>query len=245
MYKNIVVIFRHGMTESTHRGIFMRFAQLFLLFMLLFQALLATGCAKPPRDTTPEFVDARELKLKVRELADQMLATTDNSLLTGIVALPTSFVDLNNKAQTSSLGNFLGESLIYEFNQRAFPVREYRLTGDIKATVDQGDLALLRKGLVPANQKWAALVVGTYYRDQDAIFVNARLVRAYDGMVLRSGQLVLAMSPLLHRMSAHTIPPKNKPSLHLPSGTVAIKPAPSSWGKPAVKPGPGLYGYEY
>ncbi len=230
----------------------MRIITRFLLFGLLLQALLAAGCAKSSAND-PEYVDAQEFKLKVRELADQMLATTDNSLLTGLVAMPSSFVNLNNKAETSSLGNLLGESLIYEFNQRGFPVREYRLTGNIDVLLGQGDFALLRQGLVSTHGKWAALIVGTYFYDQDAIFVNARLVRASDGMVLRTGQLVLVNNKLMTRLSKPITPKPTaaqkaaqveakKPTLGLTSGTLHVTPAPWPSPKPAPK-GPGLYGY--
>ncbi len=220
-----------------------------LLFALLFQSLLAAGCAKKeapvPSALDPAYVDAQELKLKIRELADQMLATTDNSRLYGLVAMPTSFVDLDNKARTSTFGNLIGESLIYEFNQRGFPVREYRLTGNIDVILGQGDFALLRKGLVSTEGKWAALVVGTYYRDKDAVFVNARLVRAHDGLVLRTGQLVLVNTPLIARLSQPHMPPSpapvpTGPTLGLSSGVMVMKPAP--WPKEPQERGPGLWG---
>ncbi len=218
-----------------------------LLFALLFQALLAAGCSSPPPAALdPGYIDAQELKLKIRELADQMLASTDNTALTGLVAMPSSFVNLDNKAQTSSLGNLLGESLIYEFNQRGFPVREYRLTGNIDVLLKQGDFALLRQGLVSTAGTWAALIVGTYYTDKDAVFINARLVRASDGMVLRTGQLVLVRNELLTRLSAPIIPPgspEGQPHLNLSSGSLTIQPAP--WKDKAPAPhGAGLYGVE-
>lgn len=232
-------------------------SRLFLL-VLLFQVLLAASCAgkvqPEPTPTSPAYVDAQELKLKVRELADQMLATTPNSALDGLVAMPTSFVDLDNKARTSALGNLFAESLIYEFNQRGFPVREYRLTGNIDVILGQGDFALLRKGLVStANQKWAALIVGTYYRTKDAVFVNARLVRANDGMVLRTGQLVLVNNSLVAKLSEPVLPPlppgvasgpgtpvQVLPTSGLSSGAMNMKPAP--WPtKRVTKKGPGLW----
>ncbi len=222
-----------------------------LLIALLFQALLAAGCNKKNTVATahdPAYIDAQELKLKIRELADQMLATTDNSRLYGLVAMPTSFVNLDNKAQTSAFGNLISESLIYEFNQRGFPVREYRLTGNIDVVLRQGDFALLRQGLVSTEGKWAALVVGTYYRDKDAVFVNARLVRAHDGLVLRTGQLVLVNTPLIARLSLPNTPPSppapTGPTLGLSTGVIEIKQAP--WeGKDASKTrGPGLWGAE-
>ncbi len=228
----------------------MRILTRFLLFALLFQALLAAGCAKKaPSALDAEYVDAQEIKLKIRELADQMLATTDNSLLTGLVAMPSSFVNLNNKTQTSSLGNLFAESLIYEFNQRGFPVREYRLTDNIDIVLGQGDFALLRKGFVSTKGKWSAVIVGTYHHDQGATFVNARLVRAWDGMVLRTGQLVLVNNALVNRLSQPVISPimqaqSMKPTLGLSSGTLHIKPAP--WKSSAQVPkGPGLYGVQY
>lgn len=164
---------------------------------------MLAGCAKknlPPEQ--PGYVDAVELKLKCRELADQMLATVPNDALKGFVAMPTTFVDENDTSRSSPLGRVMAESMFYEFNQRGFPTREYRLTGKIDVVGGKNDLALAANQVVPTTkQPWAALVVGTYYVDKDATFVNARLVRASDGLVLRTGQLVLPNTPVIARMS--------------------------------------------
>ncbi len=237
----------------------------FLLFVLLFQSLLIAGCASPkkPRPAPiPKTTQALDFKQQVRNLADQMLATMDNRTLMGLVALPTSFVDMNNKSVTSSLGNLLGESLIYEFNQRGFPVREYRLSGNIEMKLGQGDFTLLRQGVMTTNERWAALIVGTYHADDDAVFVNARLVRAMDGMVLRTGQLILAKTPLIQRLSSATRSPKTvttglviqpryvkttyvhtppPPPLGLRDGTLNIR---QVYPEPQQR-GPGLYGVPY
>lgn len=173
-----------------------------LLSVCLVAAILA-GCAPkrlPPEQ--PGYVDAVELKLKCRELADQMLSTVPNSALKGFVAMPVSFVNENDTSVSSPLGRLLGESMFYEFNQRGFPTREYRLTGKIDVVGGKNDLALAANQVVPTtNQPWAALVVGTYYVDNAAIFVNARLVRASDGLVLRTAQLVLPNTPVIARMA--------------------------------------------
>lgn len=202
--------------------------RLFLLCALLLPLL--PGCTSTPTPNDPEYVDAVELKLKCRELADQMLATMPNDALQGFVAMPTSFVDQNNTSRSSPLGRMLGEAMFYEFNQRGFPTREYRLTGHISVVGGRDDLALAANQIVPTQgQKWAALVVGTYYVDKDATFVNARLVRASDGLVLRTGQLVLVNTPIVARMG------KSDPVT--PTVTAAVKPAA---GTP-VKQRQGLY----
>jgi hypothetical protein len=184
----------------------MHVLQRFCLTLLGCLALTACGVTSPSPQS-PEYVDAVELKLKFRELADQMLATVPNDALNGLVAMPTSFVDQNDSTRSCPLGRLAAETLFYEFNQRGFPAREYRLTGSILVTGGKDDIALAASRTVPTTgQKWAALVVGTYYVEKDATFVNARLVRASDGLVLRTGQLVLANTPVVARMTREERP---------------------------------------
>lgn len=176
---------------------------LFQMLLIFFMAANFAGCAKKViQPEQPGYVDAVELKLKCRELADQMLATVPNDALKGFVAMPVSFVNENDTSRSSPLGRLMGESMFYEFNQRGFPTREYRLTGKIDVVGGRNDLALAANQVVPTtNQPWAAILVGTYYVDNDATFVNARLVRASDGLVLRTGQLVLPNNQVIARMS--------------------------------------------
>lgn len=176
---------------------------LFQTLLICFMAANFAGCAKKViQPEQPGYVDAVELKLKCRELADQMLATVPNDALKGFVAMPVSFVNESDTSRSSPLGRLMGESMFYEFNQRGFPTREYRLTGKIDVVGGKNDLALAANQVVPTtNQPWAAILVGTYYVDNDATFVNARLVRASDGLVLRTGQLVLPNTPVIARMS--------------------------------------------
>ena len=79
------------------------------------------------------------------------------------------------------------------------------------------------------GQKWAALVVGTYYVDKDATFINARLVRASDGLVMRTGQLVLVNTPIVTRMAEADAPPPVKAT----ASSAPAKPAPTSLYTPA------------
>jgi len=179
-----------------------------LLFMALC-AFLVSGCsgsyfAGQSPYTDPQYVEAQELKLKVRELADQLLATLPNGYLNGYVAFPTSFVNINNLQESSPFGRLMGESLIYEFNQRGFLVREYRLPGYLAISTQKGTFALDRAGLIMANERWTTLIVGTYYVDKNSVFVNVRLVRAIDGMVFRTAQLVIANNEYVAKLFPNT-----------------------------------------
>lgn len=163
--------------------------------------ILVPGGARPT--PSPAMVEAQELKLRLRELASQLLETWPGQPLTGVVALPTSFVALDNFNETSQLGRYIAESMFYEFNTRGFATREYRTNGSINMVAGQGEFALSRAlPDVKVSSDWAALLVGTYYKDQGTVFINARLVRPSDGLVLRTGQIILPMNSLVARMTA-------------------------------------------
>ncbi len=162
--------------------------------------VVAPGKNRQPAN--PNYVNARELKLKVRELADQLIGGLRDQSLSGVVALPTSFVMQDDFERTSSFGRFIAELLYYEFNQRGFPVREYRLDNKISVR-DDGEFLLSRAvGSLP-TVSGQVYVIGTYYTDGTTIFVNSRLIRK-DGAVLRSANLVLESNALTRRMLANS-----------------------------------------
>lgn len=149
-------------------------------------------------DRNPNYTDARELKLKMRELAEQLVANMEDCSLKGAVALPTSFVSLNDFNETSAFGRLVSEQLFHELNQRGYPVREYRIPGSVRVK-KEGEFFLSRE-LGNVNAKSSVVIVGTYSPTPDAVFVNARLVRPKDGRVLRTANLVLENNPTLARM---------------------------------------------
>ena len=147
------------------------------------------------------YVDARELKLKVRELAEQLVAGIRDNSMQGAVALPVSFVNLDNLNESSSFGRFMAEQLFYEFNQRGFPVKEYRIPGGIDMRENEGEFYLSRAiGEIAVATQGAVVIAGTYYYDPQAVFVNARVLRPSDGRVLRTASMVMQTNRLTKRM---------------------------------------------
>ena len=197
-----------------------------LLFITALLPLVLAGCAVSNKDFTyasdnrpqtesrtiegvkydpqdADYVDARELKLKVRELGEQLVADMKDCSLQGTVALPTSFVNLNNFNESSDFGRLVGEQLFFELNQRGYPVREYRMSGNIQPRAKAGEFALSRElGTVSARSGNAVVIAGTYSQANNAVFVNARLVRPKDGRVLRTANVVIETNPTIRRMLA-------------------------------------------
>lgn len=169
-------------------------------------------------EPNPDYVDARELKLQVRELAAQLLDNIQQHELRGKIGMPTSFVNQDNFDQSSSFGRYIAEQMFHEFNQRGFAVREYRIGAPvIRMREGEGDFYLTReKGTVAVNDKTNVVLVGTYYQDGKNLFINARLIRPSDGLVYRTGQMVVQITPTTKTMLAKT-------GRRLQAGTLGIE----------------------
>ncbi len=157
---------------------------------------------KPPMPD-PVLEQARELRLRIRELADQLLAGDGAAGLRGMIALPASFVSQDDLERSSSFGRLVAEQMFHEFTRRGVAVREYRALTTLETRPGNGDFALTRDPLRLAEPPAGALVVaGTYYHDNSNVFVNARVYRATDHLVLRTAQIVLQQSDMTRTMLA-------------------------------------------
>ncbi len=145
--------------------------------------------------------DARELKLKVREMADQLLAGTSPGSMGMIV--PTSFVQEADYARTSDFGRFFGRQMQYELGQRGFPISGYELQNNLQRG-PAGDFILKNVQGERYGTASTYYIVGTYYAEGKTLFVTGHLINSY-GQILRSGQLVMPASPLARKLVASGI----------------------------------------
>ncbi len=154
------------------------------------------------------YLDAHELRLKVRELTSQLLETWAFSGVKGMVAYITTFTPQHDLTLPTPFGQYLRDAFTYEFNNRGFPVRDYSARDLI---INEGGFAFgISDGTykVPVVSKDAAIITGTFYRDEDYLFMNVRLIRGYDGMVLRTAQTIFPVTPLVGRMTERSYRPK-------------------------------------
>ena len=183
----------------------------------------------PRQPQNPGYVEARELKLKIREMTEQLISGIKDPSLRCTVALPTSFVNLDNFEQSSSFGRLFAEQLIYEFNQRGYPTQEYRAPKNIRVREGEGELYLTRALGDISVPPGSVVVAGTYYADKQAVFVNARLLRPSDGRVMRTANLVLSSNALTRRMLAGGTGTKLEAgSIHFRDFKDAVMPVPAN-----------------
>jgi len=110
--------------------------------------------------------------------------------------LAATFVDINNLEISSGLGRVIGEQIGSRFAQQGFTVIEIKMRNNIFVRKGSGEFALSRSVKeISQSHNAAAVIAGTYAVGRQSVFVNARLIRATDNLVLASYDYVLPMGP--------------------------------------------------
>ncbi|HOB61800.1 MAG TPA: FlgO family outer membrane protein [Candidatus Competibacteraceae bacterium] len=110
--------------------------------------------------------------------------------------LAATFVDINNLEMSSGLGRVIGEQVGSRFAQEGFTVVEIKMRNNIFVKEGAGEFMLSRSVKeISQSQNAAAVIAGTYAVGRQSVFVNARLIRATDSLVLASYDYVLPLGP--------------------------------------------------
>ncbi|MEW6426799.1 MAG: FlgO family outer membrane protein [Thermodesulfobacteriota bacterium] len=141
-----------------------------------------------------------------------------------------TFVNLNNLYATSGFGRLLGEEMITVFRNAGLQVIDVRKTPSILIRENGGEYGLSRDMEELSYVHGAhAMLVGTYRQAAGQVFVNARLLRNSDGMVLSAAGMVLDADGLVRELLAdEKVPLSRRPQ------TLKV----SSGGRPNPQPGP-------
>lgn len=136
-----------------------------------------------------------ELKLRIRELAHQLLANAREEIIDELTVTVSTFVNLNHLYTTSGLGRYFGEQMMYELQVVGLDVVDVRLTPAMMISEGFGEYAMSRDmAELSYVHPGDAMLVGTYTISNNEIFINARLLRNRDGMVLSGGSTVFELN---------------------------------------------------
>ncbi len=121
-------------------------------------------------------------------LADQIEKNKDRKFISEPVVI-TTFANLDDLNETSSLGRLIAESLMHEFQIRKWKVLDIRLSKNIQ--VNQKGEFILNRDVEKLYKRYriAAVITGTYSITEECVFINARLIDVRTGVVLSSGQV--------------------------------------------------------
>ena len=138
------------------------------------------------------------LRLRVQGMAHQLLEHAREAVADEYVLTVSTFVNLKQLYRTSSLGRYLSEQMITELQQAGLDILEIRKTPTILMSEEFGEYSLSRDmkelDFVHTAQ---ATVVGTYTLSEGKLFLNARLLRNSDGMILSTASQVMDLDAVV------------------------------------------------
>ena len=170
-----------------------------LVAIAIAAVLTLGGCSaigvgsEPPKKVRPQ---DSNLVSQSYEAADALLARAPYLKDGSAPLLVASFVNINSLENSSALGRMIAEQVGARFAQQGFIVKEMKLRDNVYIQENAGEFALSRSVQnLSQTHNAAAVVAGTYAVGRQSVFINARLIRAADGVVLSAYDYVLPLGP--------------------------------------------------
>ncbi|MCK0746514.1 FlgO family outer membrane protein [Chromohalobacter nigrandesensis] len=162
------------------------------LLTLAILLLVLSGCSllQNRQATAPE----PSMLTRVDEAADKLLSTSNEQLGDRAPIIATTFVDVDQLDQSSTLGRTLSETFTSRLVQGGMNVIEVKMRDSLYIEQNTGELILSRNvQRLSANHDAQAVLLGTYAQGEGTLFVNARLVRIADRQVLGASSFEVPM----------------------------------------------------
>lgn len=187
------------------------------LFIILASIVLG-GCIQLPGFMSQASGPAEPRLLDFSYKAgDHLHAQLSGGETAGYPMLAASFVDSANVKNTSDLGRLLSEQVASRLSQHGYSVTEIQLRSDQLRVDPVGGVFALSRDVSEINADAPAysVLVGTYTVVGRQIYVNARVLRASDGVALASSDFSLPYArPEKNEAGASTVRPSVKTSLN-------------------------------
>lgn len=157
-------------------------------------ALLLSGCIHLPFFLgTSEAPSGPDILNAAYTAGDHLHSQMSGSGVAGYPMLAASFVDSTDVEKSSDLGRLLSEQVASRLSQLGYSVTELQLRSDQLAVRPEGGVFALSRNVAEINTDVSAysVLVGTFTVIERQIYVNARVLRASDGVALASSDFIL------------------------------------------------------
>lgn len=167
-----------------------------LITVFIFIAVGLGGCAQWRSTNTTAAEDDLDLIISSYQAADALLAQVPWLKQQRRPLLTATFVNVDSLETSSGLGRMVAEQVAARFVQKGFTVIEVKLRGNVFVKENAGEFVLSRSvNEISQTHNVAAVIAGTYAVGRNSIYVNARLIRAADSLVLAAYDYTLPMAP--------------------------------------------------
>lgn len=167
--------------------------RLAVTFTLLAAVTLLGGCATQRYQEDPKDVDLIEVSYKA---TTALLTQTKKPLQPNSMVLVSTFVNVDELAQTESFGRILSSQIASAFNNAGYRIRPIELPTEIFVKEDRGLLKLsdeTRRVLKATDA--SALVVGVFAPGKRTAYVSLRMVDVESETVIATTDFSVPMGP--------------------------------------------------
>ncbi|WP_197911787.1 FlgO family outer membrane protein [Kineobactrum salinum] len=162
--------------------------------------VLLSACASQggaPTFAAPQEVDV--VKLMNASAAD--LVANASGLPPGGPIIAATFVDIDNLQQSSTLGRTLAEMFATGLVRAGLTVMEVKMRDSLFIRETTGELILSRDiRRLSASHDAQAVLIGTYAQAESMVYLNVRIVRSSDNVVLGASNVQLPMDKNIRAM---------------------------------------------
>ncbi|MBR9830043.1 MAG: hypothetical protein GYB41_15640 [Oceanospirillales bacterium] len=170
-----------------------RYKQLLAAGVIATAMLGTAGCSSTQKTSSPMSAEV-DLIQEVKTAASQLMAGT-KGLDADAPVLVATFANIDDLQQSSTFGRTLSEQFTSALSNQELMVTEVKMRDSLFVKERTGELILSRKlqSLMLAHDAQAVLL-GTYAIGGSNIYVNARIVRTNDNIILGSHDFSLPLN---------------------------------------------------
>lgn len=175
---------------------------------LLVPALLLAGCSEfpmtrtAPVSTQPTFADAAANEfIPTNQAAANALIAQARGLETDQPLIIATLVNINALDESSAFGRMTAEQISGQFSRRGFPMVEMKFRDSVYVKQNVGELLLTREiKQIALSHKAQAVIVGTYAESDTFVFVNLKLIRPADNIVIASHDYAVPVNKMVRSL---------------------------------------------
>lgn len=135
--------------------------------------------------------------------ADALIAQLGRSLSPSQPLIVATVVDINNLDKSSALGRTVSEHVSAQFTRKGYSLVELKLRNSVYMKRTQGELMLSREIKdVAQSYNAQAVIVGTYSESSNLVFINLKVVRPDDNVILAVQDYVLPLDKTVRSLLA-------------------------------------------
>lgn len=178
--------------------------KLSFLILIFITALVLAGCSQP-HPPVKNYSYQKHGDINLVDVSYAIVNKLESSLSTPISSenpiIVASFVDINNLQASSTFGRIMAEQVGSRFAQKGYKVIEMKLRqNSVFVEAGSGEFLLSRDLKdISLNHDASAVVVGTYARSRDKIYVSTRIVNPENSVIIASFDYGIPAGPMMQK----------------------------------------------